>query len=195
MKGLLKIAVCDDDKYALELVCRLLEEYRTAHLPELQYIPFSSAFGLLSAIDCGERFDAAILDVLMPNTTGIQAAEEIRRRDEKMEIVFLSSSREYAVDSYTVQARNYLLKPVTREKLFAVMDQIISAISHRSQTSFFVRDKDGGISRILHSRLVYCEAVLKDLVFYMSDGHSITCRKTLTEIIKELGDNHSFFQP
>lgn len=192
---MLQIALCDDDRDCLDQVCRLLEEYRTSHLPELHYTPFSSAFGLLSAMECGQHFDAVLLDVLMPNTTGIQAAEEIRRRDEKMEILFLSSSREYAVDSYTVHARNYLLKPVTREKLFSVMDQVISAISLRSPTCFFVRDKDGGISRIVHSRLMYCEAILKDIVFHMSDGHTITCRKTLVELVKELGNDPCFFQP
>ena len=43
--------------------------------------------GMLSAIECGQRFDVAILDVLMPNTNGIQAAEEIRRRDKEMQLV------------------------------------------------------------------------------------------------------------
>lgn len=195
VKGLLKIAVCDDDKDALELVCSLLEEYRTSHLPELHYTPFSSAFGLLSAMECGHHFDAVILDVLMPNTNGIQAAAEIRRRDEKMEIVFLSSSREYAVDSYEVHARNYLLKPVDRQKLFAALDQMVSSLSSGSQHSFFVRDKNGGISRIINSRLVYCEAILKDIVFYLSDGHTVTCRKALIELMKELGNDESFFQP
>jgi len=192
---MLRIAVCDDDRDCLEQVCRLLDEYRTSHLPELHYTPFFSAFGLLSAMECGHHFDAAILDVLMPITTGIQAAEEIRRRDEKMEIVFLSSSREYAVESYAVHARNYLLKPVERQKLFAVMDQMVSSLSSHSQNSFFVRDKDGGISRIVNSRLIYCEAVLKDIVFYLSDGHTITCRKALIELMQELGDDESFFQP
>lgn len=85
---MLKIAVCDDDKQSLEQVCGLLEAYRASRLPELRYAPFSGAFGLLSAMECGQHFDLAILDVLMPHTNGIQLAEEIRRRDEGMEIVF-----------------------------------------------------------------------------------------------------------
>lgn len=192
---MLKIAVCDDDKDALEQVCDLLEEYRISHLPELRCIPFPSAFGLLSAIECGQHFDAAILDVLMPNTTGIQVAEEIRRKDEKMEILFLSSSREYAVESYAVKARNYVLKPIDRQKLFAALNQVFSAISLGSQQSFFVRDKEGGISRIVHGRLMYCEAVLKDIIFHMSDGHTVTCRKTLIELMQDLGGDDAFFQP
>lgn len=192
---MLKIAVCDDDKQSLEQLCSLLEKYRVSHLPELRYTPFSGAFGLLSAMECGQHFDLAILDVLMPHTNGIQLAEEIRRRDEGMEIVFLSASREYAVGSYTVRARNYLLKPVDQQKFFAMMDQTISVMNPGSQRSLWVRDKDGGISRIAHSRLVYCEVIRKEIVFYLSDGHRIICTKSLVELVKDLGDDESFFQP
>lgn len=189
------IALCDDEKDTLDTLCRLLEEYRIAHLPQLQFTAFTSAFGLLCAIECGNHFDAVILDVLMPNTTGIQAAEEIRRRDEKMEIVFLSSSREYAVDSYAVRARNYILKPVDRQRFFQVLEQLLCAVSQGSRNSFFVRDKEGGISRIVHGRLMYCEAILKDIVLHMSDGHTVICRKTLIELVRELGGDDAFFQP
>jgi len=192
---MLKVAVCDDDKECLSQLCQLLEEYRSSHMPELRYTPFTGAFGLLSAIECGQHFDIAILDILMPNTNGIQVAEEIRRRDEGMEIVFLSSSREYAVDSYAVRARNYILKPVSQQKFFAVMDQVISAMTPGSQYSFWVRDKEGGISRIIPSRLVYCEVIRKEIVFHMADNHTVTCKKSLVELVKELGDNDSFFQP
>ena len=191
---MIHIALCDDEKESLETLCQLMEEYRASHLPQLHYTPYSSAFGLLSDMECGHHFDAAILDVLMPNTNGIQAAEAIRRRNEKMEIVFLSSSREYAVESYAVHARNYLLKPVDRQTLFAAMDQVLSSISSGDQHSFFVRDKEGGITRIVRSRLMYCEAVLKDVVLYMSDGHTVTCRKTLMNLMQDLGSDDGFFQ-
>lgn len=192
---MLKVALCDDDKEVLAQLCALLEEYRISHLPELRYTPFTGAFGLLSAIECGEHFDIAILDVLMPNTNGIQAAEEIRRRDEGMEILFLSSSREYAVESYSVRARNYVLKPIDRQKLFSAMDQVISVMDLGAQSGFWVKDIQGGISRIVPSRLVYCEVVRKEILFHMSDNHTVTCRQTLTELMKNLDKYGCFFQP
>jgi len=195
VRKVLNIAICDDDRDCLDQLCSLLDEYRTSHLPELRYTPFSGAFGLLSAIECGQHFDIAILDVMMPGTSGIQAAEEIRRRDEGMEILFVSSSREFAVESYSVRARNYILKPIDHQKFFAAMDQMISSMAPSSQHSFWVRDKEGGVSRIAHSRLVYCEVIRKDILLYMSDGHTVTCRKTLIELMKDLGDDQNFFQP
>lgn len=192
---MLKIAICDDDKSIVEQLCSLLEEYRSTHYSELQFTPFSSAFGFLSAVECGQHFDIAILDVLMPNINGIQAAQEIRHRDESMELLFLSSSREYAVDSYSVQARNYLLKPLTRDTFFKAMDQTISSMSPGTQHSFWVKDKNGGISRIFPSRLLYCEVIRKDMVFHLTDGHTIHCRKSLIELMKDLGEEDTFYHP
>lgn len=192
---MLKIAICDDEKQVLDQLGELLEQYRSTHFPELNITSFSSAFGLLSAMECGQHFHIAILDVLMPNMNGIQAAQEIRRQDESMELIFLSSSREYAVDSYSVQARNYLLKPLTRDTFFKAMDHVISSMNPGTQHSFWVRDKEGGISRILPSRLLYCEVIRKDIVFHLADGHTITCRKSLIELMRDLGEESTFYQP
>ena len=194
-KKMLKIAVCDDDKDSLAQLCQLLEEYRASHLPELRYTPFTSSFGLLSAMECGHHFDVAILDILMPNTNGMETAAQIRRQDESMEIVFCSTSSEFALESYSVRARNYILKPVDRQKFFSVMDQVVLAITPGSRRSFWVKDKAGGISRIIPSRLVYCEVIRKEIVFHMADAHTITCKKSLVELIADLGDDEVFFQP
>lgn len=192
---MLKIALCDDDKEILEQLSSLLEEYRSTHLPELSFTPFPSAFGLLSDIECGHHFDIAILDVMMPNMSGLQAAQEIRLRDDNMELLFLSSSREYAVESYDVRARNYLLKPIDREKFFRVLDQIIDSRNLDFQNCVWIRDKNGGISRIIPSHLVYCEVILKDIFLHLKDNRTIICRKSLIDLMKDLGDEENFFQP
>lgn len=191
---MLKVALCDDDKQSLDTLRLFLEEYRKDRVQEFSCTPFSSAFALLSAIECGQHFDVAILDVLMPNTNGIQAAEEIRRRDQEMQLVFCSSSREYAVDSYSVKARNYVLKPVEKQKFFAVLDDVFGTVSSGPNFSFWIRDKDGGISRVAHNRLEYCEVNRKEIVLYLSDGRAIACTKALIDLMKLLEDDERFFQ-
>ena len=72
------------------------------------------------------EYDLLLLDVLMPGVSGMQAAREIRERNSRTEIVFLTSSPEYAVESYSVRAHYYLLKPVTEEKLFPILDRLMT---------------------------------------------------------------------
>ena len=59
-----------------------------------------------------EHYDIYLLDVVMPGLNGIELAKEIRSSDKAADIIFLTSSPEFAVESYTVKASNYLVKPV-----------------------------------------------------------------------------------
>lgn len=87
----------------------------------------SSPFDLLAETEKGTRFDVILLDVLMPGETGIDAATEIRKFDRNVKIIFLTSSSEYAVQSYSVEAFYYQLKPICKEAFFSLMDSVISA--------------------------------------------------------------------
>ena len=59
----------------------------------------------------------------MPLLNGIDTAAELRANGQDVPIIFLTSSREFAVESYEVKAFHYLLKPIDEIRLFAVMDE------------------------------------------------------------------------
>ena len=64
-----------------------------------------------------------ILDVMMPTLDGIQIGKELRARGNRGHIVYLSASPDFAIPAYEVHAYSYLLKPIDRSKLFAILDQ------------------------------------------------------------------------
>ena len=101
---LLKIAYCDDDAGSLAQIAALLEEYQHLRGVHLACSAFSSALELMAAMEDGLRPDVLLLDVIMPGEDGISAAREIRQYDKRVKIVFLTSSPEYAVQSYGVDA-------------------------------------------------------------------------------------------
>ena len=106
-KDQIKIAFCDDDSSVLNDLHELLTRYRTEKNMQLDDYSFHSPLDLISEIERGARFDILFLDVLMPGENGIEAAEEIRIYDKNIKIIFLTSSSEYAVQSYTVNAFYY----------------------------------------------------------------------------------------
>lgn len=61
----------------------------------------------------------------MPGINGIKAAYEISAFDEKIKIIFLTSSPEFAVESYAVNTYAYILKPVNKEKIFPILSKIM----------------------------------------------------------------------
>lgn len=120
----MKIAICDDDRNELLQIQTLLDLYAQERQMEFIVKEYHSSFELASAA-ANETFQIYLLDVLMPVLNGIDLAREIRLMDKAADILFLTSSPEFAVESYMVKASNYLLKPVQKEILFQALDDIV----------------------------------------------------------------------
>ena len=101
----------------------------------------------MAAIEGGARFDVLLLDVLMPGENGIDAAAEIRNYDRDVKIIFLTSSPEFAVQSYSVDAYFYQLKPIWAESFYRLMDSVLATCEKEQADSLILRCKSG-ISRI-----------------------------------------------
>jgi len=105
------IAVCDDQTEELKDLTELLGAWETDRGTPVRVKSFRSAAELLDAAR-HERFTLYLLDIMMPGLNGMDAAREIRGFDKAADIIFLTSSPGFAYDSYSVQALEYLLKPI-----------------------------------------------------------------------------------
>ncbi|MDD4493475.1 MAG: LytTR family DNA-binding domain-containing protein [Eubacteriales bacterium] len=164
---LLKIAICDDDIHELSCISKLLNKYRDEKKESLKYGVFSNSIELLETIK-GGMYDILLLDVIMPEINGIQAAYEIRSYDKDIKIIFLTSSPEFAVESYAVDATYYLLKPCTAEKLFPLLDKVVSD-ARRAEDSLHIKTAAGAM-RIQFSKLEFIEVISKKLFFHLTDS-------------------------
>lgn len=153
---MIQIAFCDDDQTVLDQLSALLEKYRTQRCIQIQCTAFRSPLDLLAEIEKGVRYDILFLDVIMPAENGITVAKEIRQYDTAVEIIFLTSSTEFAVESYMVGAYFYQLKPIWEESFFRLTDSVIAECRRADQRSLVLRCKTG-ISRIELDQLLYCE--------------------------------------
>lgn len=187
----LRIAICDDDNRDLLLIASMLESYRHVRKAELSYVSFQSATELLASLDSRD-YDLLLLDVLMPGVNGIQAAREIRECNSRMEIVFLTSSPEFAVESYSVRAHYYLLKPATEEKLFPILDRLMSdfkrpedALCIKTQTSVF---------SLPYGKIEYIEVRAKKLYFYLTDGSNREVSGSLADFERVLLKQSDFIK-
>lgn len=122
---MIKIAFCDDDMEVLHQMNELLDRYRVERNEDITYAAFQSPFELLTEIEKGIRPDILFLDVVMPGQNGMDVAKEIRQYDTNMKIIFLTSSPEFAVESYSVGAYFYQLKPIWEESFFWLMDAVL----------------------------------------------------------------------
>lgn len=191
---MIKLAFCDDEIVELDHIRRLLEEYRIKRDQKLDCISFQSPLELLTEIERGVRLDVLFLDVLMPGETGIDVASEIRKYDTNVKIIFLTSSAEFAVQSYTVGAYFYQLKPIRREEFFSLMDSVISACEKEQQNSMILRCRDG-ITRMELQQLEYCEVIHRTLFIHLTSGKVLETTGSLDELYRQLEPYGGFLRP
>lgn len=189
----MQIAVCDDDKDELLRISSILDTYMEEQNTPIDYKTFYSATELLSTAKSG-AYDLYLLDMIMPTVNGMDTAREIRSFDKVARIAFLTSSPEFAVESYSVKACNYILKPVTREKLFFALDDIMQSVSEKNQPSIVVKSSDGRV-KILLSQLTHVEALDRRVIYYLSFGKAIESIAQFSEVCEELFYYSEFIQP
>lgn len=161
------IAVCDDEATELNAIDALLHTWEIERNIPLRRKLFQNVVELLEAAQ-RERFTLYLLDVLMPVTNGMSTAHEIRTFDSAADLVFLTSSPEFACESYRVQALDYLLKPVDKGLLFRLLDRLHSQ-EQRPQAALTLKTSTT-ILRIPFSGLSFVEVIGKRLYFNMADG-------------------------
>lgn len=115
-----KAAVVDANLIDRNRTCCLIDQYCAEHPIHVAVECFSSGADFLSAY-AQQPFQLAFLEINLPDKNGMDVAREIRRMGESCQIVFVSASAEYAVESYRVRAHDYLLKPYTEDTFRSVM--------------------------------------------------------------------------
>ena len=118
------LAYCDDEEAQLAYVKRMAEDWGKKAGKEVRVSLYGSAEELL--FEQGEQypFDLLILDIDMREMDGMTLARKIREMDGKVPILFLTNKREYVFEGYEVGALRYLLKPLTEEKFFPLLEEI-----------------------------------------------------------------------
>ena len=191
---MIKIAFCDDDMEVLHQMNELLDRYRVERNEDITYAAFQSPFELLTEIEKGIRPDILFLDVVMPGQNGMDVAKEIRQYDTNMKIIFLTSSPEFAVESYTVGAYFYQLKPIWEESFFRLMDSVLAECEKKKKNSLILRSKDG-ITRIDLQQLEYCEVLGRKLLFHLENGAVLESAGSLDDLAGQLMQYSNFFRP
>lgn len=102
-------------KKIVEKYKSLVGEYAAENGISAQVRPFDTPALLLAFESENECADIYILDIIMPEMNGVQLGKEIRKRNAEAFIIFLTTSKDYALESYSVKAFAYIIKPAKKE--------------------------------------------------------------------------------
>lgn len=192
---MLRIGICDDNGRDIDRIKGLALRFSAEH-PEtpVQIQAYESPYDLLDDMEKTGGFDLYLLDVVMPSMTGVDLARRIRERKERAEILFLTVSREYAVDAFSVKASGYLIKPVRKAEFDEAVLDCIRRLSPESHPALVLKAKDG-IHRVPVHELMCIESFNHNQVCTLSNGSTLETSATLAELMEELEAYPAFVRP
>lgn len=188
---ILKIAVCDDNPIFLEETTTYIKAWASGTGHRVQIFSYDNGDALIEAHKAC-HMDIIFLDILMPLLNGLDTARELRQQDRSVSIVFLTSSPEFALESYEVKAQGYLLKPVSQEKITAELNEISIHI-YEEPKNLLLKTTLGYQKQYFHD-IEYIEAQNKRVHFHLQSGQILEVPEPLNHFEQQLLNTDDFFK-
>lgn len=191
----MRIALCEDSISELEEVQHALEQYRLQRPAlHLSIACFRSGDALLCAAE-EAPFHLYLLDIVMPGLTGLETARRLKLLDPAAQVVFLTSTADFALEAFQVRASNYLLKPVRTGPLFDALDELLS---NPHQCIAELPAEGGDTVMVALGHILYLECSDHRILYYLDDSAVIrgrTIRTPFLEAAAPLLRTGLFLQP
>jgi len=185
---MINIAICDDNPAESKYLSTLVNKWAVMRKAAANIINFQSAEGFLFSYDDNKAVDILLLDIQMGGMDGVTLAKTIRAQNKEVVIIFVTGYMEYIADGYDVEALHYLMKPVSDEKLEAILDRAVVKLA-KNERALYITHAGEGV-RIPLYEIRYLE-VLRNYVTVHANGEYLV-KKTLSEL--EKGLDESFFR-
>lgn len=174
---MIRIAICEDEKEQQELLEGYINKAFKSISLQYKLDIFSSGEELLEHYS--KDFDIVLLDIQLGEINGVDTARKIRLLDNKVEIIFITSLIEYALEGYEVRAYRYLVKPVKYEKL---KDNIINCIKEvEIKNKYIIVKEQGNQIKLDINEITYIEVQKENITIH-----------TLTKTYKTKGTMSNF---
>lgn len=183
----MKIAVCDDEPVVIQELIRYLKSY---YGEEMIVDSYTSGKKLLES---NEKYSVMFLDIAMEGMSGVELAERIRKTDRECMIIFVTNYDEHYQRAFSVHAFEYVLKPISEERIFKVLNDISAFRERDTQEEYIYLKTERGMMSVQRKQIHYFEYTGRKVKMVM-DTQSVFVLYTLKEL-KTMFEPHEFDMP
>lgn len=177
---MIKIAIVEDEAMYAKQLEEFLHQYEVENHEAFDIKIYSDGDQIVNKYK--SQFDIILMDVEMKFMDGMSAAEEIRKMDSEVVIIFITNMAQYAIRGYAVDALDYVLKPVSYFAFSQRLNRAISRMKKRTDKTIMVNIK-GGTVRINLANIFYIESQGHTLILHtiLGDYETIGTMKEMEE--------------
>jgi DNA-binding LytR/AlgR family response regulator len=181
----MKIAIIEDNPLDSDALMALLQKYASQNNDRAEIHEFPSGEDFL--VDGPSDFDLIFLDIQMREQNGIEIARIIRKSNQRVVIVFVTNNPEYSLDGYSVEAMDYLIKPVRMEILDRVLKKVLQKLEVTDRMCLTIHSHDGFFV-VNYGDICFIEFANRKLLVETKTG-PITCMGTMQAMEEMLPGN------
>lgn len=163
-----KIAICDDMEKDAQAMALAVNRWAQKEKVLAAVRTFPCAEEFLFQYEEEKDYHILLLDVEMRGMSGIELAKKIRRENDRVEIIFVTSHFEFSGEGYEVDALHYLVKPVAQDKLMEVLSKAARRLAE--EPASLTVACEGEIIRLFEADILYIEAFLHYIVIHAKRG-------------------------
>lgn len=170
-KRMMNVAIVEDNEADAEVLNSLLDKYCKKTARDINVEVFSDGAQFLTV--CRRRqtfFDIIFMDIEMPNIDGMRAARKLREIDPEVCLIFTTNLKQYAVKGYEVEAKAFLVKPITYVSFSTLLDKLLKKVDlYKAEV-------------LINTPNCYHRIRIKDIIFVEVSQHFIIYHTTSEDI-------------
>lgn len=165
---MIRIAIVEDDRHDMQILQDYLSRYEQEHSLCFQITTFPDGLDIVS--DYKAEYDVILLDIQMKHLDGMKTAEKIRELDEDVIFIFITSTVQFAVQGYTVDALGYVLKPVPYLAFTKIFQKAVRQLQKKQNRFYLTLEADGGQLKLDTAQIFYIESQKHDIIVWTEKG-------------------------
>lgn len=178
MEEVIKIAVCDDMEIDRREIVMLLSEYLDQNNIYAQIDQFESGEAFLESDT--SKYSLVFMDIFMDELNGMETAKKLIEQNQRVQIVFASSSIDFAAEAFMIEALHYIVKPLDKRQVYGVLDKFFDSF-YSVRT---IEIKVGRLEESIYvSDIIYVEAKGKKTLIHLKNG-LVEASMSLSEMAK-----------
>ena len=168
---MIRIAIVEDEESYISVLKEYLERYKEESGEQIEVTVYHDGDEIAAFYRA--QFDIILMDIEMKFIDGMTAAEEIRKVDSSVSILFITNAPQYAIRGYEVGALDYILKPVSYFTFSQKLGRAVGKLKKRSRKWITVPVK-GGVMRMELSDVYYIESEGHNLIYHAKEGSVVS---------------------